>query len=72
MIYETQIKIKNYIIDIEFDSETEEFNYSIKERKPANAKIESKEKRNEQSDRTSGNEQSDNRKSEPETEFDRL
>lgn len=44
MIYETEIKIKDFIIEIEFDSNTEEFSYQIKERKKANAKTQSKEK----------------------------
>jgi hypothetical protein len=54
MIYETEIKIKDYIIEIEFNSDSEEFNYIIKERKKANAKSESKEKTGTQSGTQSG------------------
>lgn len=72
MIYETEIKIKDYIIEIEFNSETEEFNYIIKERKKANAKSESKEKTEQSGSQSGQSETNQSGQSELETEFDKL
>ena len=44
MIYETQIKYNNLIIEIEFDSEKETFTYEIKEKRSSYAKSKSTDK----------------------------
>lgn len=76
MIYETEIKIKNIIVSIEFDTETEEFSYQIKERKQANAKNQSKETGNTNrntNENTDGNTNKDtNRVTNNEDEFEQF